>query len=358
MYLSKSYTEMKNKEYNLVTLEELEALYEKADGRRKDLPMKLSSGHTLLEKHLIAERLLQMNYEKVEWLNICKSLADICGYAHLWAHPLAWQDPYLYPDCVIDGRLAKEVFDDTRYPDIIDIVNYIYDQIVLNYADNPIVMNEDALEAGFAKGMHDWSTLTWGLRSILDDGEFIKESWDSNGVYIKDYDFICLRHNLTVIAEQSSPKRAAELLRMLQDEWPKIKKWKTGLETMKEEDIEDFEYGLFNKFDDLLAAGENDNTAQTDVPEPDSSFFDLTGKMTYDICRKQLLDNINSASSKADACRKIMSSDTCGYFMLRDKGDGEKAKAINPWVPLTNKNYVFKGDDFCKARNNKPKGAK
>lgn len=345
---------MKNKEYNLVTLEELEALYEKADGLRKDLPMKLSSGHTLLEKHLIAERLMQRNYKEVEWLNICKSLADICGYAYLWAHPLAWRDPSLYPDFVIDGRVAKEVFDDTRYPDIIEVVDYIYDQIVLDYADNPIVANEDALEAGLAKGMHEWSTLTWGLRSSLDDGEFIKESWDSNGVYIKDYDFICLRHNLTVIAEQRSPKRAAELLRMLQDEWPQIKKWKTGLETMKEEDIEDFEYGLFNKFDDLLAAGENDNTA----PEPDSSFFDLTGKMTYDICRKELIRCINDAKSKAKACREIMRSATAGYFALSDKTDDEKAIAINPWVPLTNKNYVFNGDDFCKARNNKPKGAK
>lgn len=351
---------MKNKEYNLVTLEELEALYEKADGRRKDLPMKLSSGHTLLEKHLIAERLLQRNYEKVEWLNICKSLADICGYAHLWAHPLAWRDPSLYPDYVIDGRIAKEVFDDTRYPDIIEVVDYIYDQIVLDYAENPIVANEDALEAGLPKGMHDWSTLTWGLRSVLDDGEFINESINPNEIYFKDYDFICLRKNLTVIAEQRSPKRAAELLRMLQKEWPQIKKWKTGLETMEEKDIEDFEYGLFNKFDDLLAAGENDNTAQADVPEPDDSFFDLTGKMTYDICKKELIRCIDKARSKADACRKIMTADTCGYFMLRDKGDDEKAKAINPWVPLTNKKgkYVFKGDDFCKARNNKPQSAK
>ena len=345
---------MKNKEYNLVTLEELEALYEKAEGlKSENLPTTISSGKTLLEKHLIAERLLQLDYEKVDWLKICKSLADICGYAYLWTHPLAWQDPSVYSECVIDGRIAEEVFDGKRYPDIIAIVNYIYDQRVLDYADNPIVMQEDALEAGYAKGMHEWSTLTWGLRSSLDDGKFDNESISPNEIYIKDYDFICLRKNLTLIAKQRSPKRAAELLRMLQNEWPKIKKWKTGLETMNEEDIEDFEYGLLNKFDDLLEEWESDNTAQANVPDPDSSFFDLTNGMTYDMCKKELIRCIDDARSKAGACRDIMRSATAGYFMLSGKGDDEKAIAINPWVPLTNKKYVFTGDDFRKARNSK-----
>ena len=55
-------TDMKNIEYNLVTLEELEALYEKAEGLRKDIKMPVSVMNTALEKHLFAERMLQMDF--------------------------------------------------------------------------------------------------------------------------------------------------------------------------------------------------------------------------------------------------------------------------------------------------------
>ena len=85
--------------------------------------------------------------------------------------------------------------------------------------------------------------------------------------------------------------------------------------------------------------------------DPDGAFFAITDKMTYDMCKKELLRVINGAKTKAAACREILRSETVGYFVLSDKTDQEKAMAINPWVAHTNKKYVFTGDDFRKARN-------
>jgi len=244
-------------DYNLVTLEELEALYEQAEDLNKDLPMVLSKSQTLLEQHLIAERLLHKDYHEIDWLKICKSLREIFDYADLWMHPLEWQDPSLYPDSDGDARLVKEVFMDERFPDVCEIVDYIYEQFVLDFADNPIKIKEDVLEAGLVRGMHEWSRLTWNVKSFWDDGLLADDSIDIEKTKSKYYDFIRLRYNLTLIAEKRSPKRAAELLRMLQKEWSMIKQWKTGFNAMTEEDLAMFEDALKNRFNDLLKAWDN-----------------------------------------------------------------------------------------------------
>ena len=90
---------------------------------------------------------------------------------------------------------------------------------------------------------------------------------------------------------------------------------------------------------------------QQPTQDPDGSFFAVTDRMTYEICKKELLRIINSAKNKSAACREILRSTTAGYFVLSDKTDQEKADAVNPWVSLTSKKYVFTGDDLRKARN-------
>ena len=69
------------------------------------------------------------------------------------------------------------------------------------------------------------------------------------------------------------------------------------------------------------------------------------------MCEKELIRVINGAKNKAVACREILRAEVVGYFVLSDKTDQEKADAINPWVALTDKKYVFTGDDFRKVRN-------
>lgn len=84
-----------------------------------------------------------------------------------------------------------------------------------------------------------------------------------------------------------------------------------------------------------------------DVQEIDTSFF-CTERFTADIIEKNLRQAIHLAASKADACRRIMALETCGYIVLSNVSDERKAELINPFAAPR---FAFCGDDFVKARS-------
>ena len=83
-----------------------------------------------------------------------------------------------------------------------------------------------------------------------------------------------------------------------------------------------------------------------DVKEVDTSFF-CTDRYDAALCEKNLREAIDQAKSKADACRRIMSLETCGYIILSNVKDERKAELINPFA---DGKYMFSGEDFRKAR--------
>lgn len=111
---------------------------------------------------------------------------------------------------------------------------------------------------------------------------------------------------------------------------------------------------VYSECNVTIVNGETRPTAQGNVhPEPqdiepvDTSFF-CTRQFTADIIEKNLRQAIDAASSKADACRRIMALDTCGYILLSNVKDDRKAELINPFAAPK---FVFAGEDFKKARN-------
>ena len=99
------------------------------------------------------------------------------------------------------------------------------------------------------------------------------------------------------------------------------------------------------------ATNENTTRDAEDITPVDTSFF-CTTRFTSDIIEKNLRQAIESASSKADACRRIMALDTQGYILISNMGDDCKAKLINPFAAPK---FTFCGDDFTKARNRRTK---
>lgn len=87
--------------------------------------------------------------------------------------------------------------------------------------------------------------------------------------------------------------------------------------------------------------------------ETDSSFFAITEKITYEICKTELINIIKNNRYKADICRQITCAANSIYFKFGDKTDDEKAEAINPWIKVAGKNLVFTGEDFRKSRRPK-----
>lgn len=96
------------------------------------------------------------------------------------------------------------------------------------------------------------------------------------------------------------------------------------------------------------------NTYETcveDVTPVDTSFF-CTNRFSYDIIEKNLRNAIEAASSKADACRRVMDLEPLGYVVLSNVTDERKAELINPFA---SPKFILCGDDFTKARNRRTK---
>lgn len=95
----------------------------------------------------------------------------------------------------------------------------------------------------------------------------------------------------------------------------------------------------------------NNRPEPEDIEPIDTSFFG-TEKFAIDICEKNLRETIINASSKTEACRNIMTLDTCGYIHIRQYSDARKAELINPYAAPK---YVFTEKDFANARYYKVK---
>lgn len=88
-------------------------------------------------------------------------------------------------------------------------------------------------------------------------------------------------------------------------------------------------------------------TCAEDVVPIDTSFF-CTQQFTPDIIEKNLRQAITLASSKADACRRVMALEPLGYVLLSNVTDERKAELVNPFAMPK---YRLTGEDFKKARN-------
>ena len=90
---------------------------------------------------------------------------------------------------------------------------------------------------------------------------------------IKLFSATQLRTSLILIANGRGGKCAAEILRLLQSEWPKIKVWKNALRNMTKEDIDEFEECLYHGFDDLLAEWETEAEQNTTRGPKETTMF-------------------------------------------------------------------------------------
>ena len=110
-------------------------------------------------------------------------------------------------------------------------------------------------------------------------------------------------------------------------------------------------FGVINFYENQQAQQKaetlRNNKEAEDIQEVDTSFFG-TDKYSAEVCEENLRKAIYEASGKADACRRIMLADTCGYIHIRQYSDARKAELINPFAAPK---YTFTGQDFCQSRN-------
>lgn len=98
---------------------------------------------------------------------------------------------------------------------------------------------------------------------------------------------------------------------------------------------------------DTIKAFMREEPQTEDVSPIDTSFF-CTQQFSEDIIEKNLRQAISLASSKADACRRIMALEPLGYVTLSNVTDERKAELVNPFAMPK---YTLTGQDFRQARN-------
>ena len=323
-------------------------------------------GKDMLYEHLMAEQCLE-HLDKLDWERITNGydFDVVRRIQHLVENPLVWLKEIpneLAQQYVVTGRVAVEKSSEERstcspYNDLYILLCNERVEWFASKLPTCKDIHYDYRYYAVPKDMILWDViLTNELEkyiSELHSGKIDPYTGREYWAYCDPNEF---RRNIERIYNKFGAQRAAQIVRLLLDDWKDIKAMKLfGIDQLSAKQIEEFRECIFEGMDRSLRTWEAEmpDTAEEEPcsQDPDGAFFAITDKMTYDMCKKELLRVINGAKTKAAACREILRSETVGYFVLSDKTDQEKAIAINPWVALTNKKYVFTGDDFRKARN-------
>lgn len=323
----------------LVTLE---------DGTRR--LSRIINGYTvdhlpLLYRHIEAEEMLVRDFDDEAWRDLGYRSYAYYKLYELWKRPLVWANPLNEKNSVIDGRIAKE--GDYRLFfewDLGYIIDYLRDKDLNAFADNPpkyTAFKRDYLGFG---GVHSWRTITR-------DYSAIDKKIDNGGCFdlddyklVKEYDAACLRENLVIISRLIEAKRSAELLRMLQSEWPTLKRWKIEMDDMSNDEIEEFEEMLMNGFDDLLEQWDAE-TPHEEGPKVKAEPFEFI----TDQCRKEgkveAVEPELRAAAKGTAVamwKTIRTNEALGYLSTKDVAASKIYKALTAYfgdLPYNERNF-------------------
>jgi hypothetical protein len=228
------------------------------------LPVNLdfhSKDTPLLYKHIVAEQILLSGINSDSYNEFFDNYSGTAfDLITLMMNPLKWVDnSHCSKNMIVDGRIAIEERDHSRYGNVQDIVDERIRKNALDFADNYVVCAEDIPEHGCIKGLHYWEEITWNISTLYDkalNGSYVTDSDFAN---TRSYDAPTLRNNLMIIAEYRGGKRASEILCDLKSEWTTIKAWKVEFDNMKDKDVQQFEDTLMHGFDDLLEQWKNES---------------------------------------------------------------------------------------------------
>lgn len=270
----------------------------------------------LILGYILAEQMIYSKYSHLEFDYAMPGVFSLqwdITLISLWIHPLVWAPQDFYTNHCVLGNGTISVYVPIPPEKALEIVNY-FERIRVVYifidARSLVIAKKDDYINGIMKGMHQWHILTADATELYLKSFMGEDITDDDYKAIKLFSATQLRTRLMLIANERGGNHAAEVLRLLQKEWPMLKQWKNALRNMTKEEIDEFEECLNHGFDDLLAEWEKD----------EKYFPLLTEKCRTDRKVKEVEKALLEAyeGSAVTLWRKIKSLISEGYFEDKD----------------------------------------
>ena len=215
--------------------------------------------HVKLEAYLLLYKPNEVKWDRKDLFNLDYEIMVI----EKWVHPYVWYDPTRLDGVISDGRIACEMYLPQRRLDVFPYINHFEECRLLSFADD-VPEFLDA-EVRHKKGTHDWKWLSGNCRDLIAKALNGEPIYDEDFESIVWYDGFLLRERLEHIAKERGGVRAAELLRLFQSEWKDVKRWGVDLDSMDDDEIEEFEDMLMNGMDDLLEEWEEEEEQEEEA---------------------------------------------------------------------------------------------
>lgn len=323
----------------------------------------------LLYRHLCAELMLaDSESEERNEQPAAYNPRYLIRLTELLMHPLVWMNE-IRDDIVVDGRWAQEQYSPERANEVKKYIQLLTNQSLEYFAlDLPCLIEDDRV-LGYKHGEVFWPILTADYEPLISKafgGEHIDEE---EFKHVTTFDKYVLERQLDYIAQTYDGSAALFILRLLQNDWKRLKTWGSGMKNMTDKQIQEFEQVLLNGFDEKIVEWEKMPTPPISQPkeapkqnptiapkedqpadEPDTTKFTVSEKPDWEeTCAEKLINIINYSKYKSDACRRIQYKENAKFFNIIDVSYPKKAKWANSWIPRTRKNWNFTEDDFKKA---------
>ena len=292
-------------------------------------------GTNSLMSHILVEQLFD-NYYDINWTRVtdtsnCFILARIVA---LYCNPITWIP---IPDDIpgnyfIQGKIAVEKYDEKREssPELYELISESIEQQVICFAHELPLFEADKNNIfDSAINLHRWDLLLTKTEDIVfrplssDDPYYAKE-----GMHI--FDRNTFMENLQLIAEKMGKKKATEIARLLQKEWPMLEALSYfQFDPENPEDL-DFKHLVLAELNIFINAWEKADTPET---TPELKLEDIfTYRYTSSSRFHELLDFLESErreASDTDWCRHALALYDANIFYKE-----ARPQTFTEWFPV------------------------
>lgn len=304
----------------------------------------------LVHGHLLAEECFE-DPSKVDWKTVTR------GYNHkiistlreYYCNPLVWTGvtPDMETQYMITGNVAQEVYMPHRlHDDKMMLQDKItFEGALLWFADelpmgnHPLVwMVHEALPG--PEDMIIWSYITSNYGAMPSE-DIPEDERDYSKVYFAPKN---IQWNMDFIAKHRGGKRAAEIVRLLREDWYAIKAQKLfGMELISAEQVAEFEFALFAGMDRSLRIWESEPVGEVIKPS-DAPFCLLTDECYEEGKANKVISELRSAckGTAVGLWKVIRTNEALDYLGTRGMQTSKIYRAIVDYfgeLPYSERNF-------------------